>query len=52
MDLYRHIQVPFMTQAFTASNNATTPARVVYTTQNNIAVKPAAIVGQGKYRVI
>ena len=52
MDLYRHVQVPFMTQAFTASNNATTPARVVYTTQNNIAVKPAAIVGQGKYRVI
>ena len=52
MDLYRHVQIPFMTQAFTASNNATLPSRVVYTTQNNIAVKPAAIVGQGKYRVL
>jgi len=51
MDLYRHVQIPFMTQAFTATTPAL-PANVVYTTQNSIAVKPTAIVGQGKYRVV
>ncbi len=50
MDLYRHVQLPFLGQSFVAT--PALPTRVVFTTQNNIAVKPTALVGQGRYRVV
>ena len=54
MDLYRHIQLPFAASVPLRVTTVPSPdaARVAYTTGNSIAIRPAAIVGQGKYRVL
>ncbi|GAG56642.1 unnamed protein product [marine sediment metagenome] len=52
MDLYRHVQVPFIGMPTTVVTTAPVPARVSYVTQNSVAVKPLAISNQGTYRVV
>lgn len=50
MDLYRHVQLPFTPGVAMVTTPAGT-ARVSYTTQNSIAVKPTAMMNQGRYIV-
>ena len=54
MDIYRHVQLPFTAGVplKVVTVPSPTATRVVYTTGNNIVVRPAALVGQGKYRVL
>lgn len=56
MDLYRYIQqwmgiTPTVRVATVSPTVAVTPARVAYTTQNSVVVKPTALMNQGRYLV-
>lgn len=51
MDLYRHVQLPFISGVAMVTNTAGT-SRVAYTTQNAIAVKPVAMTNRGRYVVV
>jgi len=54
MDLYRHVQLPFTANVPLRVATVPSPdaARVTYAMGNDIAVRPTAIMGQGKYRVV